>query len=311
MKINVVICTYNPKLPLMQRVLEGLRNQTLPSTEWDVTIVDNHSTDWPREISPENYPRIRMVRELRTGLVAARLCGIHHTAADLIVFVDDDNILLPNYLEEAFRLSREWPILGVFGGRTTPEMSEPLPEWMRPYTGFLGIRQMDRDSWSNVPFDGASTPIGAGMCVRRRVAERYQAAVEADPRKFCLDRWKHRLFGAGDCDLALTAIDCGLGVGSFTSLDLVHVIQPQRLVLGRVVDLLKDLQYSQTILRHIRERPLDVPDRSTRLFQMYRRWRLPFRTRALEAARMRGRLDAWRDIQNGCWREGDRPSCLS
>ena len=47
------------------------------------------------------HPNGRHVREDELGLTPARLRGVAEAVAELLVFVDDDNILDPDYLEQA------------------------------------------------------------------------------------------------------------------------------------------------------------------------------------------------------------------
>jgi hypothetical protein len=41
------------------------------------------------------------------------------------VFVDNDNLLDPDYLEMALRIARELPFLGSWSGQCRPEFEEP------------------------------------------------------------------------------------------------------------------------------------------------------------------------------------------
>jgi hypothetical protein len=84
------------------------------------------------------HPAARIVREGETlGLTPARLCGIHEAAGDPLVFVDDDNTLDPNYLEQAVRIAEERPFPGSWSGQCRPGFEEPAPEWTRSYWGNL------------------------------------------------------------------------------------------------------------------------------------------------------------------------------
>ena len=50
------------------------------------------------------HPQGRHVLEEKVGLTFARLCGIEESQASLLVIVDDDNILAPDFLERAIAL---------------------------------------------------------------------------------------------------------------------------------------------------------------------------------------------------------------
>jgi glycosyltransferase involved in cell wall biosynthesis len=50
MRISVVLCTYNRAQSLI-KALESVAAQSLPeSTEWEVVVVDNNSSDQTREV---------------------------------------------------------------------------------------------------------------------------------------------------------------------------------------------------------------------------------------------------------------------
>jgi hypothetical protein len=113
----------------------------------------------------------------------------------------------------------------------------------------VAVREITRETWSNEFLRPQATPIGAGMCVRRKVAENYVAAVEADPAKINLGRQGNSLMGCEDIDMAYTAIDLGLGIGVFPRLSLIHVIPPSRFDESYFLRLVEGSQASNVILR--------------------------------------------------------------
>ena len=42
--VSVVISTHNPRMDFLARVIEALKQQTLPREQWELLIVDNGST---------------------------------------------------------------------------------------------------------------------------------------------------------------------------------------------------------------------------------------------------------------------------
>ena len=112
-----------------------------------------------------------------------------HASAPLLVFVDDDNVLAPDFLAAALELADAWPAIGVWGGQTVGEFETPPPVWARDYLGYLAVRTLDRDVWTNDPLDRRTIPVGAGMCVRREVAEKFaQVVASGDLRRLAFDR---------------------------------------------------------------------------------------------------------------------------
>src|SRR6516164_4811858 len=100
--VSVILCTHNPRPDYLDRVLASLRGQTLPAEQWEFLLVDNASNQLLAEIWDISWhSRRRHIREDELGLTAGRLRGIQESSGKLLVFVDDDNLLAPNFLEQA------------------------------------------------------------------------------------------------------------------------------------------------------------------------------------------------------------------
>lgn len=268
LNVSVVICTHNPDAARLSRVLEALRAQSLPCSEWELLVVDNRSRE-PVELRlVEWHPKGRVVREEEQGLTPARLRGIAETRGDLIVFVDDDNVLRSDYLENASRIGRESPMLGAWGGSQVGEFEETPPTDIVPYLGYIGIRQVERATWANVPKVWAATPSGAGLIVRRPVANRYGAAVAVDTQRRALGRNGQELLANEDIDLAWTSFEIGLGIGVFPDLELLHLIPQGRFERPYLLRLAEGAAYSLALLCWLRlgERPpvVSLPRRTYR-----------------------------------------------
>jgi glycosyltransferase involved in cell wall biosynthesis len=248
-KISVIICTYNPRASYFEQCLAALQNQTLSTQQWEIILIDNCSDDpLEKRIDLSWHPSARIVREEKLGLTPARLRGIHEARTDLLVFVDDDNVLDPDYLDKVVQVSEEKPFLGAWSGQSLGTFEEPPPDWTRRYFGNLAIREFDRDSWSNLPRLAATMPCGTGLCVRRVVAQHYLHLHESGERKFQFDRTGDSLLSGGDNDLAGCACDLGLGVGLISSLKLCHLISPERLTESYLCKLAEGIHFSSILL---------------------------------------------------------------
>ncbi|HXA79872.1 MAG TPA: glycosyltransferase [Opitutaceae bacterium] len=298
--LSVVICTHNPRADFLSRTIASLRAQTLPFTEWELIVVDNASREaLSLEAVRAGHPAARVVPEPEVGLTAARLRGIAEALGDLLVFVDDDNILAPDYLACARELSTAWPTLGVWGcGSYTPEWEVvPRPSFAE-YLRYLAVHRAPRDYWSDRPFDYEAMPAGAGLCVRVAVAQRYADSVRNDPRRKLLGRTGGNLAGCEDFDLALTATDLGLGTGVFTALAMTHLMPRGRVEEDYLLRLVEGHACSTVLLMALRD-PGFKPPRGGLLARI-REFRL---RRSLEPvplkihdARRRGERRAWRQI---------------
>jgi glycosyltransferase involved in cell wall biosynthesis len=299
--LSVVICTQNPRADCLARAMDALVAQTLDRSSWELLLVDNGSEPplGPR-VDLSWHPSGWCVREDEVGLTPARLRGIGESSGEVVVFVDDDNVLVPDYLEQALAISREWPMLGAWGGLVIPEFEVEPPKWTRECWPLLALRDFASDYWSNLDVPLAKLPCGAGMCVRRWVAVGYADSVSRDPIRYSLDRRGTSLVSAGDSDLALTACDAGLGVGMFRALRCIHLIPKSRLEEDYLLRLAESIHYSSVIL-DVRRGRLALPEPLSawrRFAGSIRRHLTMARTqRRIFEAKLSGRQRAIREIQ--------------
>lgn len=295
--LSVIVCTHNPKPEYLNRVLAALAAQTLPRQRWELRIVDNSSTPPVAERIDANVPpHPWIVVESTLGLTAARLAGIRHSTGHILVFVDDDNVLAPDYLAHALEIGNTWPQLGTWGGQAAPEWEKTPPEWTRRYWNWIGIREFKGDLWSNLPNDTCTAPFGAGMCIRRKVAEAYAKGLENDPVRKALGRTGTKLTGSEDSDIAFTACDLGLGNGIFERLKLTHLMPPRRTEEDYLLQLIESQTFSHTLLLHRRGIHPATPSRAQRLLERYQSLRIPARDRRFDQARARGKAAAIAEI---------------
>lgn len=290
-KISVVVCTHNPRRDLLLRVIDHLRLQTLALDEWELLVVDNASAD-PVEswCDLSWHPNGGIVREDKLGLTHARLCGIASTRGRILVFVDDDNLLAENYLVVADDIGRGFSQLGAWGGAIVPEYQAKPDAAIGPYYKYLALREVEVDRWGNA-FEMESTPYGAGLVIRREVAERYADKTRRDPRRQRLDRYGTSLISCGDVDMAWTSIDMGLGTGVFSRLRLNHVIPASRMSLQYIVKIVESITASHRLLDGIRNRSLSPPlGLYGRIRSEMRLWRLQPVERMFARAVIRGQI---------------------
>ncbi|MGD8380729.1 MAG: glycosyltransferase, partial [Syntrophobacterales bacterium] len=91
-KISVIVCTYN-RAELLGGTLRTLCHQTLDTSEYEVIVVDNNSTDNTREVVDEFCRRSSNVRycfEPQQGLSHARNQGLQEAKGKYVAYIDDD-----------------------------------------------------------------------------------------------------------------------------------------------------------------------------------------------------------------------------
>lgn len=257
--VSVIICSYNPTPAYLSRVLDALKSQTLPLEKWELLLVDNASQQPLAErIDLSWHPFARHIFEEQLGLVNARLRSLEETQGKLCVFVDDDNVLDPDYLRLALEIWETHPMIGAWSGQIVPDFVGGDPEeWTRPMWHLLALDRFDKDVWSNI--DMVETmPVGAGMCLREEVGQQYVHLLKTDNRRLLLGRRGKTgkiLASNEDTDMALSALDIGLGIGKFTQLKLTHIIPASRLTEEYLLKILKGIVYSMKIMHYLRGVP--------------------------------------------------------
>jgi glycosyltransferase involved in cell wall biosynthesis len=298
--LSVIVCTYNPRAHYLDRVLVGLRRQTLSFQRWELLLIDNAS-----KVSVADrfdigwHPNGRHVREDELGLTPARLRGIAEGVAELLLFVDDDNVLDPDYLEQALRIGQMYPLLGTWGGQCIPEYEvEPAPE-LKPYLPSIAVWTTDRDSWTNLAGWSEAYPYGAGMCVRRGVMAEVRRQTTACRLRQSLERKGQVILSGGDYDVNLTACDMGLGCGVFHLLKLTHLIPAYRVKIDYMLKINYVHSYSSAVLFTARGKPPSdpLPTPFKRLLWKARLRRHPYPQRAFIWADMTGTHDGVRFCQ--------------
>ncbi len=163
---SVAICTAN-RCARLAETLQTLL-PLVDSRSGEVVVVDNGSSDdTPRllaEIAARHPATVRAVREERPGLSAARNRAVREARGDLLLFLDDDALPAPGWLEAyvaAFRGTR----VAAAGGPVEPIFDGALPDWLDsrflPY-----LSAWDRGS-RVAPLSYNELPRGTNMGFRR------------------------------------------------------------------------------------------------------------------------------------------------
>lgn len=269
--VSVIICTHNPGMDYLARALAALKEQTLPKEEWELLLIDSASDDAIADrVDLLWQPNAKHIREDTIGLTQARIRGINESMGNLLLFVDDDNVLDRDYLDQAVQIAGDYKRIGAFGGSITAEFEVSPPDWVTPFIPGFAVDELDHDYWSNIAGWSRATPYGAGMCVRRAVAKAYATATETHPLRKYLGRTGTTVASGEDSDLAWTAMDLGMGTGRFKSLRLTHLIPKQRLTEDYIVKLYASFAYSKIILESLRSA---APPKYKKLALRLRYWK--------------------------------------
>ena len=141
--ITVVVPTIVGRREDLQLLLDGFAHVDYPHVEF--LLVDNRRSlpgDDPLPELMAGRSRIRVIREVRPGISAARNAGISAAAGEIIAFTDDDVLVEPGWLRAIGSRFINEPDLDAVTGLILPaEMETSAQIWFeRYYGGFSGER---------------------------------------------------------------------------------------------------------------------------------------------------------------------------
>jgi glycosyltransferase involved in cell wall biosynthesis len=175
MMTTVIVCTYN-RCKMLEKALDSLvASALLTSSEWEVLVVDNNSSDQTRDVVEgfiQRCPgRFRYVFEPRQGVSYARNAGVRESRGDVLAFMDDDVTVDPEWLRNITASLHRGDCAGA-GGRIVAVWKSPPPRWLpieRPHAlaPFVEFDFGSEPGPLNVP------PFGANMAFRKEVFEKY------------------------------------------------------------------------------------------------------------------------------------------
>lgn len=140
MKATIQLCTYN-RAGLLERVLDACFEQTAEG-EYEIVLVNDGSTDGTPGVIERAQARatcpFTVIHQQNAGLAAGRNAGIARASGERIIFIDDDVLPLPSFVQEHLRSHARFPLRIVRGGAINVESFDdlPPPNWsLKNYSG--------------------------------------------------------------------------------------------------------------------------------------------------------------------------------
>lgn len=95
-KVSVIIPVYN-RAHLLRESINSVLDQDYQDIE--VVVVDDGSVEPIKDVVRQYDDRVRYIRQENSGASTARNTGVLYSTGDYLMFLDSDDILLPNALE--------------------------------------------------------------------------------------------------------------------------------------------------------------------------------------------------------------------
>lgn len=160
MLLSIVIPTYRRPVMLAE-LLDALAPQLTDETE--ALVIDNDPGESARAVVAER-PAFRYVHEPRPGVVHARNRGVGEAQSNHILFIDDDEVPVPDWLA-AFAAQARAGVVASFG-RIRPRYEGPIPAGLGGLLDALFSREAEGPTGTDI------TPIwpylGTGNALFRR-----------------------------------------------------------------------------------------------------------------------------------------------
>jgi glycosyltransferase involved in cell wall biosynthesis len=174
MDFTVVIRTYN-RAKYIPDLLQQLKAQIeVDQLNWEIIIIDNNSTDNTAEIVKsyqdnwdKSYP-LKYFLETKQGGFYARKRAIKEAKANLIGFLDDDNLPALNWVKQAYLFAQEHPQAGAFGSKIIGEFEGEIPENIEEIAAFFPIITWPETFCFNTSKHKGLLPPGAGLVINKK-----------------------------------------------------------------------------------------------------------------------------------------------
>ena len=169
MDLSVIIASYNRR-DYIAGALDSLYRQTLPKESFEVFVVDNNSRDdteaiVTRYIADHPDASIYFLMETKQGASFARNTGAARARGKRLIFMDDDALAHPNFLQNILNFFAVHPDAGGLGGRIIPKYIPSEPRWMSRYVSSM-VGNFDY-SPETVEFAPLGYPLESNMVVSK------------------------------------------------------------------------------------------------------------------------------------------------
>jgi len=248
--VSIVICSHNRSGDVSE-CLGALIPQI--GAQAEVILVDSAS-DPKNKTEMEKlailYPPVKLARVDQPGHSRARNRGVHLAAADWVVFLDDDAVPFPDWLERLLdTLAAASPAQAVIGGGIYPRWPDGMSgeHLSERWKMFLSLAEADRPGSVT---EGYAVN-GANYAIRRRVLLDIGGFSER------LGRVGSSLISGDESHVTKRVLDAGLSAGFDPSFKVYHKISQERLKISWI--LRRTFWEGFSEIRIFRSRTLPLP----------------------------------------------------
>ncbi len=225
--ISVIICCYN-SAEVIVPTLQALSAQRVPpGFGYEIIVVDNNCTDDTVQRVEKTWENasihLQIVNEPQPGLIYARKTGVSKARFDIILFIDDDNILEPDWIERLLDMYSQWPEVGAIGGYNEPLFeSGEKPAWFDKFASMYACTPSHENPGVS---DFKQTLFGAGLSLRTKAA---RSVFDSPLPLFLVGRTQDALIRGEDSEICLRIALMGWKLWYECTINLKHYILKRR-----------------------------------------------------------------------------------
>jgi len=129
--VNVLIDTYNHE-KFIEKAVTSVLEQDFPSSDREIIVVDDGSTDRTPEILRKFHSQIRVIQKKNGGQASAFNAGIRECRGEIIAFLDGDDWWAQGKLRRVAELMASDPALGMIGHAIIESFNDSSEHVIKP-----------------------------------------------------------------------------------------------------------------------------------------------------------------------------------
>jgi glycosyltransferase involved in cell wall biosynthesis len=257
-KISIIIPTYN-RSDLLSSAVASVQALVVPS-EWqvEIVIIDNNSTDRTADVAQaaqEMGPLpVRYITETKQGLNHSRNRGLLESAADWIVYLDDDMVVSPAWLLGlADSIEQERPDVVV--GPIQPWFEEAPEGWLSAAAVEPAVSNYSQkgDILKALDIDSSHRLPGCNFAIVRTVG------IKAGGFNPFLDRAGKRMLAGGDFEFGARITRLGGRVVYSPKCSIRHLISGAKISPKGLRARWRGLGATERAMHYLQDKPVSRP----------------------------------------------------